>query len=66
VKTRFSRMAEYKERERRARAAEKRVGNVSVTLPLEGQQGGSKRDIIGYSFNKSYLTRRLSNKTYLR
>ncbi len=35
VKTRFSRMAEYKERERRARAAEKRVGNVSVTLPLD-------------------------------
>ena len=40
VRTRFDRLTEYRERERAARAAEKRVGNVSVTLPLEGQHRG--------------------------
>lgn len=32
VRTRFDRLTEYRERERRARAAEKRVGNVTETL----------------------------------
>ena len=40
VKTRFDRLTAYRERVRTARAAEKRVGNVTETLPLEGQHRG--------------------------